>query len=270
MRHDPERAAAAYLAGELGPRQRERFEAHMLACDDCWREVTAGRQGLALAESLREVAPQHLRERIRATIAAAPPPRRRRLRVRMPALLGITAALVALVVAGGLLAVRARAPAQPAAITAAVASYRTGASAWTPTTQPPPARQLGDLTWRGSGQGELAGLPVVAHTYQDPTGRSVVLLQAVRSFPQAHGASHQPPAPPGPPRSRGWRCSAPTTRHPPCSWGTTSPWCWPPRNASACTEVAGPLGPPAVPPGRHAWLRLCRLSPAGSRMRTLR
>ena len=47
MRHDPERMAAAYLAGELGPRQRERFEAHMLACDECWREVkvavTAGR-----------------------------------------------------------------------------------------------------------------------------------------------------------------------------------------------------------------------------------
>jgi anti-sigma factor RsiW len=192
MRHDPERAAAAYLAGELGPRQRERFEAHMLACDECWREVKAGRDGRALAESLREVAPQNLRERIRATIAAAPPPRRR-LRVRMPALLGMTAALVALVVAGGLLAVRARAPAQPATIAAAIANYRTGASAWHPTTQPPPARQLGDLAWRGSGQGELAGLPVVAHTYQDPAGRSVVLLQAVRSFPQAHGASHQPP-----------------------------------------------------------------------------
>jgi len=193
MRHDPERAAAAYLAGELGPRQRERFEAHVLACDDCWREVKASRDGRALAESLREVAPQHLRERIRATIAAAPAPRRRRLRVRMPALLGMTAALVALVVAGGLLAVRARAPAQPAAIAAAIANYRTGATAWHPTTQPPPARQLGDLAWRGSGQGELAGLPVVAHTYQDPAGRSVVLLQAVRSFPQAHGASHQPP-----------------------------------------------------------------------------
>jgi anti-sigma factor RsiW len=192
MRHDPERTAAAYLAGELAPRQRERFEAHMLACDDCWREVKAGRDGRALAESLREVAPQQLRERIRATIAAAPPPRRR-LRVRMPALLGMTAALVALVVAGGLLAVRARAPAQPATIAAAIANYRTGASAWHPTTQPPPARQLGDLAWRGSGQGELAGLPVVAHTYQDPAGRSVVLLQAVRSFPQAHGASHQPP-----------------------------------------------------------------------------
>jgi Putative zinc-finger len=194
MRHDPERAAAAYLAGELAPRSRERFEAHMLACDDCWREVKAGRQGRALGESLREVAPQHLRERIRATIAAAPAPRRRRLpvRMRMPTLLGVAAALAAVLVAGGLLAVRAHAPAQPAPITAAIASYRAGVTAWNPTTQPPPARTLGDLTWRGSGSGELAGVPVVAHTYQDPAGRSVLLLQARRSFPQAHGASHQP------------------------------------------------------------------------------
>jgi Putative zinc-finger len=192
MRHDPERAAAAYLAGELGPRSRERFEAHMLTCDDCWREVKAGRQGRALAESLREVAPQHLRERIRATIAAAPAPPRRRLRVRMPALLGTSAALAAVLAVGGLLAIRALAPSQPAPITAAVAAYHAGQGAWNPTSQAPPARQLGDLTWRGSGQGELAGLPVVAHTYQDSAGRLVLLLQARRSFPQAHGASHQP------------------------------------------------------------------------------
>ena len=192
MHHDPERTAAAYLAGELGPRPRERFEAHMLACDDCWREVKAGREGRALAESLREVAPQHLRERIRATIAAAPAPRRRRMRVRMPALLGVAATLAALLAAGGVLAVRARGPVQPAPITAAVASYRVGPSAWNPTTEAPPTRQLGNLTWRASGRGEVAGLPVVAHTYQDPVGRLVVLLQAVRPFPQARGAGHQP------------------------------------------------------------------------------
>jgi len=76
MRHDPERMAAAYLAGELRWRQRERFEAHVLACDDCWREVGLGRRGRALAESMRQVAPQRLRERVRATVAATPPTRR--------------------------------------------------------------------------------------------------------------------------------------------------------------------------------------------------
>jgi hypothetical protein len=188
VRHDPERAAAAYLGGELGPRQRERFEAHLLGCEDCWREVKAGRDGRALAESLREVAPQHLRERIRATIAAAPAPRRRR--VRMPALLGVVAALVAVLVTGGLLAMREHTQAQPAPIAAAVASYRGSLTAWSPSTEPPPARQLGSLTWRGTSRGELAGLPVVAHAYQDPAGHRVMLLVASRPFPQAVGARH--------------------------------------------------------------------------------
>jgi Putative zinc-finger len=188
MRHDPERAAAAYLAGELSPGQRERFEAHMLGCEDCWREVKASRQGRALAESLREAAPQHLRERVRATIAAAPAPPRRR--VRMPALLGIVAALAVVGLAGGLLAVRAPAPAQPPPIAAAVASYRAGLAGWGPATQPPPARQLGGLTWQEARRGALAGLPVVAHAYQDAAGHRVVLLVADNSFPQATGARH--------------------------------------------------------------------------------
>jgi Putative zinc-finger len=192
MRHDPERAAAAYLAGELSPRQRERFETHMLGCEDCWREVKAGRDGRMLAESLREVAPQHLRERIRTTIAAAPAGRRRRIRLgtRMPALLGVVAALLAVGVAGGLLAMREHAPAQPAPITAAVASYRAGTSAWTPTGEPPPAHELGGLTWQGATRGELAGLPVVAHTYQDTSGHRLMLLIAGQPFPQAVGARH--------------------------------------------------------------------------------
>jgi hypothetical protein len=49
---------------------------------------------------------------------------------------------------------------------------------------------VGDLRWRGSGRGMLAGLPVVAHTYQDPAGHRIVLLQADRSFPTAVGAHH--------------------------------------------------------------------------------
>jgi anti-sigma factor RsiW len=192
MRHDPERAAAAYLAGELAPRQRERFEAHMLGCEDCWQEVKAGREGRRLAESLREVAPQQLRERIRATIAAAPPPRRRRIRI--PVLLGVVVALatVLALLAGGLLLTRERGPAQPAPIAAAVASYREGMAAWDPAAEPPPARQLGGLAWQGARRGELAGLPVVAHTWQDAAGQRLVLLVASRPFPEAAGARHPP------------------------------------------------------------------------------
>jgi Putative zinc-finger len=186
MRHDPERMAAAYLAGELGRRQRERFEAHILACEDCWREVGLGRRGRALAESMRQVAPQRLRERVRVTVAATPPTRRGRRR----GVLAATMVLLAAVVAGGLLV--AQRPAQPPAIAAAVAGYRAGVPAWTGAATPPPARRLGDLTWQASGRGELAGLPVLAHSYQDAAGHRVVLLQGDRLFPEADGARLMP------------------------------------------------------------------------------
>jgi hypothetical protein len=189
MRHDPERMAAAYLAGELGRRQRERFEAHILACEDCWREVGLGRRGRALAESMRQVAPQRLRERVRATVAASPPPRRHR-RIRRRGVLAATVAVLAAVTAGGLLL--AQRPTQPPAIAAAVAGYRTGVPTWTGAAELPPARRLGDLTWQASGRGELAGLPVLAHTYQDAAGHRVVLLQGDRVFPEAAGARPMP------------------------------------------------------------------------------
>jgi hypothetical protein len=182
MGHEPERMAAAYLAGELGRRQRERFEAHILACEDCWREVGLGRRGRALAESIREVAPQRLRERVRVTVAATPPARRGRRR----GVLAATMAVIAAAVAGGLLL--AQRPTQPPPIAAAVAGYRAGGPAWTGAATPPPARRLGDLTWRASGRGQVAGLPVLAHSYQDAAGHRVVLLRAERRFPEAAGA----------------------------------------------------------------------------------
>jgi len=233
-RHDPQRAAAAYLAGELDRRQREQFEAHMLDCDGCWREVTAGRRGRALAESLREVAPQQLRERIRATIAASVatdatadatadivvasrrrprqrrPRRASRWRWRVRTVPGAVALLVGLLVlglgSGGLLAAwehrhgqRSQAmlqrETQPAAIAAAVAEYRDGMRGWPPPSLGagagvPPARQLGRLTWRESRQGTLAGMPVVAHAYQDAAGHRLVVLVAMpgQTFPPAVGA----------------------------------------------------------------------------------
>ena len=189
MSHEPEVAAAVYLAGSLDAAERERFEEHMLGCEECWGEVRTAHRGRALAESLREVAPQPLRERVRASVVAAS--RSDRRRHRRPLAAAIVAAVVA-VVAGGLLARQGDAS-QPAVIAAAVASYRTGhldGSAATPAR--PPVRQAGDLVWRGSRQGQLAGLPVVAHDYRDAAGRQVTLLRADRSFPEAVGASHPP------------------------------------------------------------------------------
>jgi Putative zinc-finger len=203
MRHNPERAAAAYLGGELRRRQRERFEAHLLACDDCWGEVQAGRQGRALAESLREATPPHLRDRVRATVevevaagkahAGAARPGVRRWWHGAAGLGGVGVALglvVAVAVAVTVLA-RGGAPArQPAAITTAVRSYQEGAAAWQPSRDLPPARLLGGLAWQRSGRGEVAGLPVVVFLYQDAAGDRVLLLRGARPFPQAAGARH--------------------------------------------------------------------------------
>ena len=186
MGHDPQRLAAAYLGGELRRRRRERFQAHLLECEDCWEEVQAARRGRALAESVREVAPHDLRDRIRATVEVVPAGRRR----WAVGWAGLAAAVcVAAVLVGGLL-VTGRQPTQPATIAAAVASYREGGATGRGPADPPRIRQLGDLRWRGSSRGTLGGLPVLAHTYQDPVGDRVVLLQADRSFPTAVGAHH--------------------------------------------------------------------------------
>jgi anti-sigma factor RsiW len=72
VKHEPERAAASYLLGEMKGRRRARFERHIVECEDCWREVQLGRAGRSVAESGRELAPQEIREQVRTVIAAAP------------------------------------------------------------------------------------------------------------------------------------------------------------------------------------------------------
>jgi hypothetical protein len=194
MSHEPEVVAAVYLAGTLDAAGRERFEEHLLACQECWGEVRTAHRGRALAESLREVAPQPLRERVRASVAAASRSDRRRRGRPLVAVVVAVAATVLAVVAGSILANRGDAG-QPAVITAAVASYRTGDlddSAASP--ERPQVRQAGDLVWRGARQGRLAGLPVVAHDYRDTAGHHLTLLHADRSFPEALGAFHPPAA----------------------------------------------------------------------------
>lgn len=76
--HDPERNAAEYVSGELRRRARRWFEAHLLKCEDCWREVLLGRVGRRIAESARELAPPDLREDVRAAVLLSDRPRRRR------------------------------------------------------------------------------------------------------------------------------------------------------------------------------------------------
>jgi AcrR family transcriptional regulator len=190
MSHEPEVAATVYLAGTLDAAERERFEEHLLACEECWREVQLGHRGRALAESLREVAPQRLRERVRTAVAATSRSDRRRR--RRPMVAAAVAATVVAVVAAAVLA-NQRPTDQPRVIAAAVASYRAGGLQGAPLSGVrPPAARLGDLRWQGAERGRLAGLEVVAHDYRDSAGRRVTLLVADRSFPEAIGAGHPP------------------------------------------------------------------------------
>ena len=190
MSHEPEVAATVYLAGTLDAAERERFEEHLLACEECWREVQLAHRGRALAESLREVAPQRLRERVRTAVAATSRSDRRRR--RRPMVAAAVAATVVAVVAAAVLA-NQRPTDQPRVIAAAVASYRAGGLQGAPLSGVrPPAARLGDLHWQGAERGRLAGLEVVAHHYRDSAGRRVTLLVADRSVPEAIGARHPP------------------------------------------------------------------------------
>lgn len=66
--HSPERNAAEYVSGELSRRAKRWFEAHLLNCEDCWREVLLGRVGRRIAEESREYASPDLRDRVRARV----------------------------------------------------------------------------------------------------------------------------------------------------------------------------------------------------------
>jgi hypothetical protein len=66
--HDPERNAAEYVTGELPRRATRWFEAHLLHCEDCWREVLLGRLGRRVAEEAREHASASLHDRVRAAV----------------------------------------------------------------------------------------------------------------------------------------------------------------------------------------------------------
>jgi len=113
MAHDDPRVVS-YLAGDLDAAGAEAFEGHLVDCDDCWRAAGADRRGRALAESLRELAPPSIRDRVRMSVEAGSPktsPSRRRRGVG-----AVIVALAATLVAAGVLArLGGGAPADPVA-----------------------------------------------------------------------------------------------------------------------------------------------------------
>ena len=49
MSHDPELLAAQYLDHMPEPARGD-FEAHLLTCDGCWREISLAREGREIAK----------------------------------------------------------------------------------------------------------------------------------------------------------------------------------------------------------------------------
>ena len=183
-RHDPERSAATFVSGEMRPRERRRFEAHLPGCEECWREVSLGWRGRGLAEASREVAPAGLRDEIRAALSIAPRPS------RLPRRLVLATAAVAVVAFSifGLAEIRERR--EPPAIAAAVAAAHTETLA----AKGPSTGQAPDLSSRGlrlvmGERVDLAGLMADAFMYRDAAGESVFLFVSGSPFPLARGAT---------------------------------------------------------------------------------
>lgn len=203
MRHDPERNAAAYLGGVLRGRRKSAFEAHFVECEDCWQEVQTGRRGRAVAESGRELAPQVLRERLRASVAA-----------RATELSGDSPRLTTSVWNTLRPGVR-RWPVPPSAWVAAIVIIALGALAvsvvysqddtssvetvvtgWITETSNRPIvearlpKRLGDLSLESARTKVAGSLDVTVHGYEDEAGHVVVVYQADETFPVARGAHY--------------------------------------------------------------------------------
>lgn len=188
MKHDAEQLAAAYLT-TMRRRGRRRYEAHLLACEPCWREVCLARRGRQLAEASREAAPPGLRDDIRAAVTAAATAPADRPRPRAPIALAVAMTLA--VVAGAAVAARPwhhgpPVPAAPPVLAAAVASYRDNRLPGTAV----PAELAPDLTRLrlhlvGAATGQLDGMPVTTFTYLDAAGARLAIYRSTRPFPEA-------------------------------------------------------------------------------------
>ncbi len=157
------------------------FERHIVDCEDCWREVDLGRKGRSVAEAGREMAPQALRERVRAAIETV---RRGRRRPRWLFGAGLAAVVAVAVVA----AVALMPEPEPREIEAVLASFRSG-NVGAPTDPLLPPR-LEELELVRATETRIEGREAIAHTYVDGSGDEVVVYVADEEWPVAVGAEH--------------------------------------------------------------------------------
>lgn len=198
--HDPERDAAGLLGGDLPPAARAAFEAHMLSCDACWSEVSRARTGRALAEGLRESAPQDLRELLRAIASTSPesagaeaagarrPARPSRLPSnRRTAKVLAAAATLAVLAAGAVLLVPGSEN-REASLIAAASVFQNEPRNAVPVQAQPPVRNIAGMAFQGSVAQPLAGQPALVYRYADTAGHRVVLVSSSVEFPRAANA----------------------------------------------------------------------------------
>jgi len=182
--HDSERNAALYVTGEMRPAERARFEAHLIGCDDCWREVSLGREGRRMAEATREIAPPGLRDDIRTSISVAAVPR------RFPRRLVLVAAVASVLAVSMFSAAEVRSRQQPPPIAAAILAARTDTlAARGPSERPAPNLSSQGLQLVMGERVDLAGLTSDAFMYRSAAGESVLLFTSRDPFPVAHDAS---------------------------------------------------------------------------------
>jgi anti-sigma factor RsiW len=208
--HDHE-TVAAYVAGELVENAHTEFEAHLLACEECWSEVEAGRRGRELAQLVYETAPESLRNRIVRVVTALPaetddeevtargvatvpmsPPAVNMLAVarraaaskrrgRFALVAAAIAACVA-VISFGVVAIRGDSGPEPVAAAAAGFLGARLPGAQIPDAPAPDLSKIG-FTSTAAGAGTLAGLPVTAYAYRDQVGRRLLVYVGEKTFP---------------------------------------------------------------------------------------
>ena len=194
--HDPDRDAALYVSGEMRPADRGRFEEHLLGCDRCWNEVSAGREGRSMAEASREIAPVGLRDEIRSAVSVAATPRHRRARIAI-----VSSAMIVAVSIVAAVTIDSRG--EPAPINAAVAAARTETlAAVGPTARPAPDLASEGLHLVIGERVDLSGVSSDAFMYRDATGQVVLLFTSDSPFPVARDATTHPAG------GTGWVASA--------------------------------------------------------------
>lgn len=190
--HLPERDAARFLAGDLGPAERTAFESHLLECEECWSEVGEARRGRSIAEGARESAPAALRDRVRATISelSAEPAVIKPLHARW-VVRGSALVVAASLLLFGVLSLRTGSTPQPAVVSAALAAFESDRLPGTHmVTHPVPDLSALSLRSVGTGKGEIAGMAVEVFAYRDDAQHRVFVYLGASEFPRAARATN--------------------------------------------------------------------------------